>query len=86
MGFCWFGRGGSDRLWYGVASPLPERFVRSVEASTAKATWELMPLKKGSEAAMLTNFTQCVRGEKENPYSPDYELEVYKLLLRCCGA
>jgi len=34
---------------------------------------------------MLTNFAQSVRGEKENPYTPDYELEVYKLLLKCCG-
>ncbi len=34
---------------------------------------------------MLTNFALCVRGEKENPYTPDYELEVYRLLLRSCG-
>lgn len=35
--------------------------------------------------AMLTHFAQCVRGDKENEFTPDYELEVYKLLLRCCG-
>ena len=35
--------------------------------------------------AMLTHFARCVRGEKENEFTPDYELEVYKLLLRCCG-
>lgn len=34
---------------------------------------------------MLTNFAQSVRGEKVNPYSPDYELEVYRLLLQSCG-
>lgn len=81
-----------------------------------KATWELMPLETGPEAAMvtgrtiytkgrpwgdpgvkstcepfdryidmLTNFAQSVRGEKVNPYSPDYELEVYRLLLQSCG-
>ena len=35
--------------------------------------------------AMLKHFAQCVRGEKENEFTPDYELEVYKLLQACCG-
>lgn len=35
--------------------------------------------------AMLTHFARCVRKEQENEYSPDYELEVYKFLLQCCG-
>lgn len=35
---------------------------------------------------MLTHFARCVRREIENEYTPDYELEVYKLLLRSCGA
>lgn len=35
--------------------------------------------------AMLTHFARCVRGEQENSFTPDYELAVYKLLLRCCG-
>lgn len=34
---------------------------------------------------MLTHFARCVRGEIENEYTPDYELEVYQLLLRSCG-
>lgn len=34
---------------------------------------------------MIRHFARCVRGEIENEYTPDYELEVYKLLLRCCG-
>ena len=34
---------------------------------------------------MLTHFARCVRGEQENEFTPDYELEVYKLLLQCCG-
>jgi len=34
---------------------------------------------------MLRNFAAYVRGEKENPYTPDYELKLYKFLLRCCG-
>ena len=35
---------------------------------------------------MLTHFYRCVRGETENEFTPDYELALYKLLLRCCGA
>jgi len=33
---------------------------------------------------MMTNFAEMVRG-KENPYSYDYELGLYKLILRSCG-
>lgn len=36
--------------------------------------------------AMLRHFGRCVRGEQENEFTPDYELEVYKVLLQCCGA
>ena len=35
-------------------------------------------------AAMMRNFAELVRG-KENPYSYDYELNLYKLILRSCG-
>ena len=34
--------------------------------------------------SMLFNFAQLVGG-KENPYSYDYELSLYKLVLRACG-
>lgn len=34
---------------------------------------------------MMAGFASYVRGEKENPYTPDYELELYKLVLRACG-
>lgn len=30
-------------------------------------------------------FASYVRGEKENPYTLDYELELYKLILKACG-
>jgi len=26
-----------------------------------------------------------VRGETANPYTPDYELALFKLILQCCG-
>ncbi|MBE6602003.1 MAG: Gfo/Idh/MocA family oxidoreductase [Ruminococcaceae bacterium] len=35
---------------------------------------------------MLQAFAKYVRGEAENPYTPDYELELFRLILRCCGA
>lgn len=36
--------------------------------------------------AMMRGFAKIVRGEAENPYSYDYELELFRLLMRCCGA
>lgn len=35
--------------------------------------------------AMMTAFARMACGEMENPYTYDYELTVYKTLLRCCG-
>ena len=34
---------------------------------------------------MMASFAAMVRGEKENPYTYDYELELYKTVLQCCG-
>jgi predicted dehydrogenase len=34
--------------------------------------------------AMMRNFAEMIRG-KENPYGYDYELNLYKLILRACG-
>lgn len=34
---------------------------------------------------MMAGFAAMVLGEKENPYTLDYELELYKLVLKCCG-
>jgi len=38
----------------------------------------------GRYDAMMLNFAEMVRGKK-NPFSYDYELELYKLVLRACG-
>ncbi len=35
--------------------------------------------------AMTSAFAAMVRGEKKNPFTPDYELELYKTVLKCCG-
>ena len=34
---------------------------------------------------MMTHFAKYVRGEMENPYTLDYELELYKTVLKACG-
>ena len=34
--------------------------------------------------AMLDSFAAMVRGEKENPYSYDYELELFRTIKECC--
>ena len=34
---------------------------------------------------MMKAFAAYVKGEKENPYTPDYELELYKTILKACG-
>ena len=38
----------------------------------------------GRYDGMMLNFAEMVRG-KENPYTYDYELELYKLILKACG-
>ena len=35
---------------------------------------------------MMTAFASMVRGETENPHSPDEEREIFAALLSCCGA
>lgn len=34
---------------------------------------------------MMAAFAAMVRGERENPYTYDYELELFKTVLACCG-
>ena len=34
--------------------------------------------------SMMSSFASMVRGEKQNPYTYDYELELYKTILKCC--
>ena len=35
-------------------------------------------------SSMLSAFAEMVRGERENPYTYDYELLLFRTLLRCC--
>ena len=34
---------------------------------------------------MMCAFAAMVRGERENPYTPDYELTLFKATLAACG-
>lgn len=34
---------------------------------------------------MMHSFAEMVAGEKQNPYTPDYEFQLYKTILKCCG-
>lgn len=34
---------------------------------------------------MMRAFAEYVSEDRENPYTPDYELELYKTVLKCCG-
>lgn len=35
--------------------------------------------------SMIHAFAEMVLGERQNPYTYDYELELYKTVLKCCG-
>ncbi len=37
-------------------------------------------------AAMMSDFAAMVRGENVNPYTYEYERQLFKLVMRCCGA
>ena len=39
----------------------------------------------GLEAKQRSVAYAMVRGEKENPYTVDYELKLYRTMLKACG-
>ena len=73
-----------------------EWYVQGTEnLQTGKITrkennWHVAGEKEISEPCdrydnMMRAFAQYVNGEKENPFTPDYEHELYKTILKCCG-
>ena len=57
---------------------------------TAPAPWGDRGIAERSEIydrynVMMESFAEIVRGEKNNPVTPDYELSLYKNLLKACG-
>lgn len=70
---------------------LPESTMQVTEMRECfdHATWQAEWRECRSEEfdrydAMMKNFAEIVRGKK-NPYSYDYELGLFKLLLKACG-
>ena len=39
----------------------------------------------GRYEEMMQTFAACVQGERENPYTYDYELQLFRTVLQCCG-
>ena len=45
----------------------------------------LLPsLARGHTEIFLKAFAEMVRGEKENPYTYDYELTLFRAISECC--
>ncbi|MBE6602002.1 MAG: Gfo/Idh/MocA family oxidoreductase [Ruminococcaceae bacterium] len=67
---------------YMLTAAQTERYLDG-DGHTQKAVTDVGPFQRYE--AMMYAFAQMVRGEKTNPYTLDYELQLYKLILACCG-
>ena len=47
--------------------------------------WFTAPRGLRNYDSMMEGFYRMTQGEMEKPYSDDYELALYKLVLKCCG-
>lgn len=70
----------TDRCDYLEIDPVK---TRGLEQSEFLKTSRSAPFHRYRD--MLLAFGKMVAEEKENPYTPDYELELYRTLLQCCG-
>ena len=64
--------------------PYPYRTQRRVSLSVGDRNIETREVF-GRYVAMIRAFAEMVRGEKTNPYTCDYELTLFKTILKCCG-
>lgn len=69
---------------------LQAQYTDKVEHFNEKAPWADGGVSSRTElfdrySGMIEGFAAMVRGEKTNPITPDYELKLYKLLLKACG-
>lgn len=53
-------------------------------------SWHIASEKQQSQSfkrydSMMEDFGEMVRGKKTNPWDYDYELELYKTVLKACG-
>lgn len=71
--------------WYVDGGNLiTERYTRENTVWTAETKGERCePFNRYD--SMMRSFGQMVLGEKQNPWSYDYELELYKTVLKACG-
>lgn len=67
---------------YMLTASQVERF-RGEDGHATKAEKTSEPFQRYE--SMMNAFAQMVRGELTNPYTLDYELQLYKLILKCCG-
>ena len=63
--------------------------IYTVSNESYSASWHEPPVRSQSEVfdrydSMMRNFGELVSG-KENPYFYDYELNLYRLILKSCG-
>ena len=71
--------------------PTTEKGTHYTERTTyTSADWTIKGVKEQSEpfcryGEMMRAFAAYVRGETENPYTPDYEWKLYTTILACCG-
>lgn len=72
---------GAEGQYMITASQLERYLGEDGRATKAEKTCE--PFQRYE--AMMNAFAKMVRGEKSNPYTLDYELQLYKLILKCCG-
>lgn len=71
--------------WYAE----PGHLVTTVRSTYESRDWNTPSIKDISEGmnrydSMMRSFGKMVVGEKENPWNYDYELKLYKTLLKAC--
>ena len=57
---------------------------RHLVVSGTLGTVEIRPLELEVDDALVSAFAKMVRGERENPFTPDYELSLYKIFMEAC--
>ena len=63
---------------------ITERYVRESLVWRDKTDKEVSPPFNRYDD-MMRSFAKMVVGEKKNPWSYDYELELYKIIRKACG-
>ena len=70
--------------WYVDDGIVSSRCIRNSKIWTDKTNFE-ESVAYDRYDSMMRSFGQIIRKEKQNPWSYDYELELYKTVLKSCG-